>query len=136
MMRNPVGAALALALALAVAACTPGPKLDPETFPGGVLRVNTAGVPEDIMLFVNPDGSMAGAEGAASVDGWSASRSAVAFTAAPREGGPPLAFAMPAAAFGPDYAGQARVTGTCTADCTREATAWWASGKERVTLPK
>jgi len=128
--------AFGFTLALAAAACTPEPKLDPETFPGGVLRVNYAGGAEDILLMVNPDGSLAGAEGAASVDGWSATRSLVAFTAIPAKGAPELAFALPAAAFGPDYAGQARAAGNCIANCTREATAWWARGKEKLALPK
>jgi len=136
----PTAASNALAfgftLALAAAACTPAPRLDAETFPGGVLRVNYAGGAEDIMLYVNPDGSFAGAEGDTRVEDWSATRSRVAFTAAPGEGAPRLAFTLPAAAFGPDYAGQARATGSCTANCTREATAWWARGKEKLALPK
>ncbi|MDT8344484.1 MAG: hypothetical protein RQ752_08605, partial [Thermohalobaculum sp.] len=62
--------------------------------------------------------------------------SAIAFTAAAGAAGPARAFALPAAAFGPDYAGTATLTGPCATGCTRNATAWWARGKETLTLPR
>lgn len=128
-----IAAGLAASL---LAACIPGQTIDPETFPGGIMHVAYSGAPAEIVLFVNPDASLAGAEGVASVDGWSASRAALGFSAVAQDGAGTMVFDMPAAAFGPDFAGTVTLDGGCGTDCVREATAWWVRGDNLVQLPR
>ena len=120
-----------LGLVLGLAACGSGPEFDAGSFPGGVLTVAYGG--EQMLIFVDPDASLAGAEGAA-VEEFRLGRNGLRFAAMPDDGRA-LAFELPAADVGPDFSGSYAVRGDCSANCTGPATAWWSQGHDRVALP-
>ena len=109
----------------------------PADFAGGVLRVEypTRGN-QDILIFVNPDGSVSTVRGGASsvlLFRLTQQRLSFTTTATTDWGQRPMNFDLVATSRG--YAGQYRITSRCQNNCVRNGTARWESGAENVQVP-
>ena len=138
------GIAAAAALVLLLTGCAPGdgPDLSGEdaaaNFDGGILRVRYPNEGnKDILIWVNPDGSVAKVTGGATeVRDLRLSRAAIEFgtDAATITGPQPMEFALGAVDEG-SYVGEYAVGGDCTKNCVRTGAANWDKGADRVALP-
>jgi hypothetical protein len=115
-----------------------GTSLKAETFAGGVLRVKypTDGN-KDILIFVNPDGSVAGAKGGTKkIKSFSITEQRLSFVAkaVTNWGYKKMSFNLIKAADGGGYSGDYNIS-SCKNNCTRTGTATWDSGREKVAIP-
>jgi hypothetical protein len=109
----------------------------PAEFDGGVIKVSypTRGN-QDIVIYINADGSVAEVQGGArAVRNLALTGDLLTFEteAATDWGYMPMSFVL--AEVGEGYAGEYFIGGTCAKNCTRDGVAVWLSGRDKVLPP-